>query len=469
MFIAMDNEQNRINSLLIDEETLRTKSRNKEILCPDCEKPVRFRSGTMRPHFYHARNECVNIYSEPESETHLKGKTLIYDWLKSLYPSANVQLEWKVDETNQRSDVMIIHENGEKWAFEFQCSPISESVWNERHQLYNKAGVRDFWIISSDVNKHLKGESDTYRITRDLEKSVFKAYNHIYYLEVEREVFHIVRGGEFTTRTILFNDDQFFHLPMAETTVTGMELWHNEMLRHFADYEQIHKVDNNDVLSEIVWAELERINKIIEEETRQDQNNYFRKLVLTRNSEWGYLTRREKQILKELMQKHSYTLENLPGFFFSEVPAQEHVETPGFLIQFWLYDQLIYQKSEFPSKKHGFPVLWSPNALKSLNKLKNRGGYRVKSCEDLGVIYDPKTSLVDDIMELWRFVGLIKSIGKRDRFYHQIICDYLPPHTSLQESIFVEWQYRPKPNFIPTPDDVYESTRNYQKMFGLLY
>lgn len=469
MFIAMDNEQNRINSLLIDEETLRTKSRNKEILCPDCEKPVRFRSGTMRPHFYHARNECVNIYSEPESETHLKGKTLIYDWLKSLYPSANVQLEWKVDETNQRSDVMIIHENGEKWAFEFQCSPISESVWNERHQLYNKAGVRDFWIISSDVNKHLKGESDTYRITRDLEKSVFKAYNHIYYLEVEREVFHIVRGGEFTTRTILFNDDQFFHLPMAETTVTGMELWHKKMLSYYADDKQIYKLEDNQTLFDITWEELDKIHQKRQEQTREKQNEYFRLLINTRNNDWSYLSNKEKIIVKELFDKHQYSLENLPGFFFCEIPSHYEVETPSFLIQLWLYDQLIYQKSKTPSKKHNFPVLYSPNALKALNLLKKRGGYRVTKPKDSPIWFDPDKSLVDEILEFWCSVGLLVPMGKKARWYFRIAADYLPSHSSLTESIFTEWYNRPKPKDIPTPSEVVEVNKNYRKAIKLQY
>lgn len=460
VFTALDEQQKRINSLFSDEETLRKKAQNKQIFCPDCGNNLRFRSGTFRPHFYHAKNECTNPFSEPESEHHLKGKALLYKWLKSLYPKANVELEWKVSETNQRSDVMIKHDNGEKWAFEFQCTPISEGVWKERHDLYKKAGVHDFWIISSNINKYFTGNSQSFRLTRDLEKGIFSSNNHIYYLDVEKEHFHVVRGGEFATKTILRDEDTFFSLPMAETTITGMELWHREMVNYFADDAQIEKLSNNQILYKMAGDELDRIEKIRQEKVRHQQNVYFRLLVNKRNSEWGYLSKKEKIILKELFKKHNYSLENLPGFFFCD-SSNHDVKTPIFLIQLWLYDQMIYNKSKYPSKKHGFPVLWSPDALKALNKLKKRGGYRVNKPKEPILWEEPDKPLINDIMEFWSSVGLLMPMGK-SRFYYRILYDYLPPHSSLKDSIFFEWYSCPNSRDIPIPSEVIDSSRQYK-------
>lgn len=468
MFIAIDEQQKMVNSLSMDEEILRKKSRNKEIFCPDCRHNVRFRSGTFRAHFYHEKNGCTNPFAEPESETHLKGKVLLYGWLKSLYPSANVQLEWKVDETNQRSDVMVLHNNGERWAFEFQCTPISEEVWKERHDLYAQAGITDFWILSSHISRFFTEGNTSLRLTRDLEKGIFKNQKRIYYLNVENEQFHVIRGGELYSKTMLSDTDTFI-LPVVETTLTGLEIWHKKMLSYYADDKHIYKLEDNQILFDITWEELDKIHQKRQEQAREKQNEYFRLLINTRNSEWGYLSEKEKIIVKELFIKHHYSLENLPGFFFCEAPAQYEVETPSFLIQLWLYDQLIYQKSKTPSKKHNFPVLYAPNALTALNLLKRRGGYRVKKTKDSPIWLDPDKSLVDDILEFWCSVGLLMPMGEKARWLFRIASDYLPPHSSLTESIFTEWYYGPKSKDIPIPSEVVEANRTYKESLKLQY
>jgi len=225
MFIATDSNGDRINSLLYDEITLERRAKNNEIFCPECGNNLKFRSGTFRPHFWHGKNNRTYSYSEPESETHIKGKTLLYDWLRSLYPKADVQLEWKIEETNQRSDVIVIHKNGEKWAFEFQCTPISEIVWLERHSLYKQAGVHDFWIMSSDVSRYIHEKNKAFRLSKDLEKAIFKTNGLAYYLDVEKQLFHVIRGGEFETKTIIIDSDYFFSIPIDESRVVGLEIW----------------------------------------------------------------------------------------------------------------------------------------------------------------------------------------------------------------------------------------------------
>ncbi|WJH37090.1 competence protein CoiA family protein [Paenibacillus sp. CC-CFT747] len=150
MFIAEHVSDNELRYCSFEEEEsfLRNLASARHLICPDCRALVRYRAGTKRPHFYHHR-ECdnPNPFSEPETGTHRLGKFVLYKWLKLLYPESRVELEYYLPETKQRSDVMILHPSGQRWAFEFQCSRITGSAWLERHELYKHAGVEDFWIL----------------------------------------------------------------------------------------------------------------------------------------------------------------------------------------------------------------------------------------------------------------------------------------------------------------------------------
>jgi hypothetical protein len=74
-----------------------------------------------------------------------------------------------------------------------------------------------------------------------------------------------------------------------------------------------------------------------------------------RNNEISNLTTHESKFLKSLCEKHHYSLEHIPGFFFREVPY-DNIESPGLLIQLWLYDQMLIEKSKH-HYKHGFPTI----------------------------------------------------------------------------------------------------------------
>jgi len=232
------------------------------------------------------------------------------------------------------------------------------------------------------------------------------------------------------------------------------------MLKHYAHDERIERVENNAILYDVVAEELERIQEQKQLKIRKKQNDYYKKLINTRNNEIKYFTDQEKKILKSLCTKHQYSLESMPGFYFCEVPYDD-IETPGLLIQLWLYDQMLCGKSKYNSK-HGYPTLWAPNCLKALSKLKSTGGYRVRKPEGALLFHDPDKGLINDIMDFWCQVGMIKKMGRRDRFYYKILCDYLPPHESLKESLFIEWYFRPNPRDVPTPPEVLETVNSFR-------
>ncbi|XKE55707.1 hypothetical protein LG321_19985 [Sutcliffiella horikoshii] len=133
----------------------------------------------MRAHFAHNKSECVVTYHEPETDSHINGKEILYNWIKNKFPDADVQYEVYIPETKQIADVFVKHSvqgmEGVRWAFEFQHSPLSSVDWEKRHELYESEGIQDFWIL--DKAKYMKfstaqGIKDA-RLRRELEKTIF--------------------------------------------------------------------------------------------------------------------------------------------------------------------------------------------------------------------------------------------------------------------------------------------------------
>lgn len=124
-------------------------AKDKLLICPECNSLLTFKNGEVKiPHFAH-KTKCTYLYWEPESEEHIQGKLAVKYRLERLYPNSKVYIEYSVKETNQRSDVMVVHPNNEKWAFEIQLSKIPLSTLIERHELYKAAGIQDFWLLGA--------------------------------------------------------------------------------------------------------------------------------------------------------------------------------------------------------------------------------------------------------------------------------------------------------------------------------
>lgn len=455
MFIAYDDNGGRINSLTEDEDVLFRKAKNNLVFCPECNNHLKFRSGTFKPHFYHPKHSnCTYPYGEPESETHIKGKTLLFEWLQSLYPDSKVHFEWKIEETNQRSDVIVIHENGERWAFEFQCSPIPERVWNERHSLYEQAGVRDIWIMSNNLNKYIYDENKNFRLSRDIEKAIYKSNHLIYYLDVQQNVYNIVRGGEFETKTKLKEADYFFNSPMLENEFRGHELWNKTMLQYYADDFLIEKLSNNETLYRIVSDELQKIHLEKQRIKIKQLNDHYKSLAYARNRSFKQLSIQEKNLLDHLCQKHQYTLKTMPGFFFCKISTR--IKTPSFLIQLWLYDQVLYKITNQSS-------LRPPDLMKYLFELKRQRVYRVYN-QNRWLSKKSDMLFIDCTMFIWRKIGIIKR--SRDNFNHTIQCNYLPPHRWMKESVFIEW-FSSSKEIKSLPTEVLESYLEYRDTLRL--
>lgn len=134
----------------LNKETLKKWANKNIILCPICGKSYEYCHGDIKhPYFRHKEKaNCTDKYSEPETEEHIKGKIILYKWLCSLKNVSDVILEGWIAESHQRPDIMF--KIGDKqFVIEFQCSPIA-TEYNERHKLYETAGIIDIWIIGKE-------------------------------------------------------------------------------------------------------------------------------------------------------------------------------------------------------------------------------------------------------------------------------------------------------------------------------
>lgn len=125
---------------------------DKNILkCPVCGSTYEYCHGMIvHPYFRHKdkSKECEGLYYESETEEHIQGKIILYNWLKNLENKelvSNVQLESYIKETKQRPD-LYFEQNGTRYVIEFQCTPIS-TEYLKRRELYRLAGIKDIWIL----------------------------------------------------------------------------------------------------------------------------------------------------------------------------------------------------------------------------------------------------------------------------------------------------------------------------------
>ncbi|WP_436713698.1 competence protein CoiA [Brevibacillus formosus] len=190
MFVARTIAGYRVCTLEQSKNQLQALAKNGELMCPVCHEEVRYwsQTDTVRPHFKHKSKEnCLeDKYGENETIEHQNGKYQLFKHMKGLYPESQVELEYRINETQQRSDVMVIHPNGEKWAIEFQCSPISKDDWSKRHQLYKSVGIKAFWILGMSVLQRNKEKKSP------LENAIYQDNQRVLYLDAltEKVILH---------------------------------------------------------------------------------------------------------------------------------------------------------------------------------------------------------------------------------------------------------------------------------------
>lgn len=217
-----------------DKYILKKWDSEKRLVCPDCGKLYEYCHGeVVSPYFRHKEKskECEEIFSEPETEEHIKGKTLLYKWLLELQNNnivQNVKLEAYIAETRQRPDLYFEQDN-KRFVIEYQCSPIS-SEYLERHRLYELAGIKDIWILAT--NKYIdKSESEYENPFR--KKEIEKHTN--FYFDSEYKIF-------------MFNNIDNLKIENTYEIKSTYNCWRNSNYQSKIEYfskEYRHKFYNN--------------------------------------------------------------------------------------------------------------------------------------------------------------------------------------------------------------------------------
>jgi competence protein CoiA len=117
---------------------------------------------------------------------------------------------------------MAIFPSGARVAFEMQCSRIQGAIWKERHLLYQKAGIKDFWILGNSVHNYGKteGQEDPFKHQFiSLASAIYNEENYILFLDTNTE----------TIKGLYFLDQEFWHSDtiavIKEQTFTLMRLY----------------------------------------------------------------------------------------------------------------------------------------------------------------------------------------------------------------------------------------------------
>ncbi|PLT30371.1 competence protein CoiA [Peribacillus deserti] len=149
-----------IKGRLQEGEVIKIKNKG-PYFCPCCEQNVILKAGKIKiPHFAHRDIDSCSSYAEPESEYHLQGKLILYQWLAD--QGYKVFLEAYLKEINQKADLYFEACN-KKYVIEFQCSVIPQDLFIKRTLAYQRAGIHPIWILGSRQLHHKRGES--YRLS----------------------------------------------------------------------------------------------------------------------------------------------------------------------------------------------------------------------------------------------------------------------------------------------------------------
>lgn len=205
-------EKSKINTLNYSKEELREYSDKRILKCDCCDSTMIYKHGDYKiPHFAHINSECRLGYSEPETEEHMNGKLVIYNFLKTQNVE-NLELEKWIPETKQRPDIYFEF-NGEKFVVEFQCTPIA-TEFNDRRKLYELSGIKDIWILGYNnygfTNCSIRDFNHVYGYkTKVIERELFSKNKYVLHLRGKNIIGYTNSGYKKTTDVVETSFDLF--------------------------------------------------------------------------------------------------------------------------------------------------------------------------------------------------------------------------------------------------------------------
>lgn len=207
----------RINCVdgIYDKDQLKKWAKKKILLCPICNEPYEYCHGKVKiPYFRHMyKEDCLDNYSEPETEEHLLGKQDLYEWIKVQKDVTECTLEGWIPETKQRPDIMFKYK-GELCVIEYQCSPISTEY------IYQSAGIKDVWICGTQNYFQCYHTGTGQKRINLLEEN-----SHLYYDSTFKKIFRVEPMSEEDFENITIN-------------MFRKKIKHKHLMKNFYDYRE---------------------------------------------------------------------------------------------------------------------------------------------------------------------------------------------------------------------------------------
>ncbi|MGG7618553.1 competence protein CoiA [Bacillus coreaensis] len=122
--------------------------RENHYFCPLCKGKVIVKFGVQRiSHFAHVQLSPLCIEYDRESAYHMQAKMQLFEWLEK--ECSEVELEVFLPNIMQRPDLMFTY-LGNTYCVEYQCSPISEEIFEKRTNGYLSSGLTPLWILGAN-------------------------------------------------------------------------------------------------------------------------------------------------------------------------------------------------------------------------------------------------------------------------------------------------------------------------------
>lgn len=220
------NEPFILNSSM-PQTTLHQLRKSKKFYCPLCKQQLLFKIGSLKiPHFAHfSKSNCEYLFSDRESEIHLKGKEQLYNHFKAL--KLNAELEPYLPSIQQRPDILLQDQTEKRFAIEFQCSSISHERLVERDEGYASEKIFPIWIPNTPNNIVRKGIQKI-SLTKNHQQFLHSSEHHPYLMTYNpnvRQFFYIsnliyLQGNRFISKVqaIPITQQKFpFYLPKPLT------------------------------------------------------------------------------------------------------------------------------------------------------------------------------------------------------------------------------------------------------------
>jgi hypothetical protein len=167
------------------------------VLCPTCREPVQVVMGDSGAYVEHLPGSVFGEH-EPEDPVMRSSKRLLASHLHSLFGSATVAVDGRIDEIGRMADVVMVTGEGGRLAIEVQAQDMPARDVAAAQDAYAELGILSLWLLDSRrlvIGRPRRGLDKRIRKVRldRLETGLLAAGVQLLYLDPRRREVVFVR------------------------------------------------------------------------------------------------------------------------------------------------------------------------------------------------------------------------------------------------------------------------------------